>query len=267
MNNSDTQLLGEGLDYGRMPGHWLLAQMGKRVLRPGGIELTRRMLESLEIGTVDSVVELAPGLGVTARAALERSPLSYIGVERDENAARHAQKYLAGEGRRCIVGRAEDTGLPDESATVVFGEAMLTMQTPSHKAAIVTEARRLLQAGGRYGIHELCLHPDDLDGDRKSEINRVLSGVIRVGARPSTPAEWKALLEGQGFQVELQETAPMHLLEPRRFLRDEGLARSLRFMLRIVRNPVARRRILQMRSVFREYQANLAAIAIVAVRK
>jgi hypothetical protein len=27
-----------------MPGHWVLARMGKRVLRPGGLELTRRLL-------------------------------------------------------------------------------------------------------------------------------------------------------------------------------------------------------------------------------
>ena len=28
----------------KMPGHWVLARMGKRVLRPGGLELTRRLL-------------------------------------------------------------------------------------------------------------------------------------------------------------------------------------------------------------------------------
>jgi hypothetical protein len=29
-----------------MPGHWLLARLGKQVLRPGGIELTQRVLET-----------------------------------------------------------------------------------------------------------------------------------------------------------------------------------------------------------------------------
>ena len=32
-----------------IPGHWVLAQLGKRVLRPGGMELTRRMLAALTI--------------------------------------------------------------------------------------------------------------------------------------------------------------------------------------------------------------------------
>ena len=31
----------------KMPGHWLLARMGKRVLRPGGIELTSQLLAQL----------------------------------------------------------------------------------------------------------------------------------------------------------------------------------------------------------------------------
>jgi hypothetical protein len=60
----------------KMPGHWLLARMGKRVLRPGGLELTHRLLAQLAIGSNDEVVEFAPGLGVTARLTLTRSPKS-----------------------------------------------------------------------------------------------------------------------------------------------------------------------------------------------
>ena len=44
---------GEGLKKEKMPGHWVLARLGKRVLRPGGMELTRRMLERLAIKPSD----------------------------------------------------------------------------------------------------------------------------------------------------------------------------------------------------------------------
>ena len=30
-------------------GHWVLAKLGKRVLRPGGLELTRLMLDEMDI--------------------------------------------------------------------------------------------------------------------------------------------------------------------------------------------------------------------------
>jgi hypothetical protein len=43
----------------KLPGHWLLAKLGKRVLRPGGLELTRGMLERLNIQPRDAVVEFA----------------------------------------------------------------------------------------------------------------------------------------------------------------------------------------------------------------
>lgn len=54
---TQTPLPGDGLRQEKMPGHWLLAQMGKRVLRPGGIELTWKMLDALQIGKDDHVVD------------------------------------------------------------------------------------------------------------------------------------------------------------------------------------------------------------------
>ena len=264
--SSDSALPGGGLDFDRMPGHWLLAQMGKRVLRPGGLELTRQMLEVLDIRESDDLVEFAPGFGVTTRRALERGPRSYTGIERDQHAARQVRRFLAGENRQCLVGRAEETGLADASASVIYGEAMLSMQTATHKASIVAEAARVLRPGGRYGIHELSLEPDDLDDTIKSEIQQALSEAIHVGARPLTPGEWCALLTAQGFVVKRQVSAPMHLLEPRRFIQDEGLLRALRFIWNVATTPAARRRIRAMRSTFRRYAEHLAAITIVAVK-
>ncbi len=118
-----------------MPGHWLLAKMGKRVLRPGGLKLTRVLLAGLNIQSRDQVVEFAPGLGVTARMTLSRRPASYTAVERDEAAVREVQSYLTGSRQRCQLGSAEQTGLPEHSATVVYGEAMLTMQARNRSAA------------------------------------------------------------------------------------------------------------------------------------
>src|SRR5688572_30301444 len=76
-------LPGDGLDAARMPGHWLLARLGKRVLRPGGVELTRWMLDALDVDPRDRVVELAAGLGATARLTLTRHPAAYTAVDRN----------------------------------------------------------------------------------------------------------------------------------------------------------------------------------------
>src|SRR5947209_7904783 len=165
---------GEGLKTEKMPGHWVLARLGKRVLRPGGMQLTRRMLAALHITPADTVVEFAPGMGVTTRLTLELAPASYTAVERDEAAAQIVGSYLKGDRRRCVVGSASETGLPDESASVVYGEAMLTMQSAETKRQIVREAHRLLKDGGRYGIHEMCLRADNLDEETRKETERAL---------------------------------------------------------------------------------------------
>lgn len=133
-----------------LPGHWLLARLGKRTLRPGGRELTERKLSDAALLGAD-VVELAPGLGKTAISILARKPASYIGVEFDDDAAA-LTRAAVGERGIVIRGEGANTGLPDASADVVIGEAMLTMQTNAHKAEIAGEAFRLLRTGGRVAF-------------------------------------------------------------------------------------------------------------------
>jgi hypothetical protein len=250
----------------KMPGHWVLARLGKRVLRPGGIELTRRMLKALRIQSRDNVVEFAPGLGVTAQLTLELNPASYIAVERDATAAKVVSGYLKGERQHCVVGSAANTGLPDQCATVVYGEAMLTMQTSEMKCDIVREAYRLLKQGGRYGIHEMCLMSDTLEEDKRKETERSLTGVVHHGVRPLAVSEWRSLLESEGFEIHSVEMASMSLLEPGRLIRDEGVAGALRFVRNLLRDTQARRRVLEMRSVFRRNRKHLGAVALIAIK-
>ena len=259
--------LGSATEIEKTPGHWLLARLGKRVLRPGGIELTRQMLDALAISPSDDVIEFAPGLGATAKLTLKREPASYIGVERDERAAGSVQRVLSGANQRCVIGKAQETGLPDESASVIYGEAMLTMQSATVKQKIVNEAARLLRPGGRYGIHELAFVPDDPDSTIAAEISSVLGRTIHHLVQPLTVKSWRHLLETQGLSVSATFTAPMHLLEPARILRDEGLAGTLRFMANLMRDHGARSRVRELRRVFRAHRDHLAAVAIVAVRK
>jgi SAM-dependent methyltransferase len=257
---------GEGLDLRKMPGHWILARLGKRVLRPGGWEITLKMLDALAVGPADSVVEFAPGMGATAARTLARHPASYIGVERDRNAAEGLRRLISGNGRRLQQGTAEDTQLPSESASIVYGEAMLTMHPAEAKRRIVHEAARLLKPGGKYGIHELSLLPDDISQDERGEIHAALTQSIHVGARPLTVTEWRALLRAEGLEVCFESRAPMHLLELRRVLRDEGFIRTVRIAVNALRFREARRRVLGMRRVFRKYDRHLGAVTLVAVK-
>lgn len=253
-------------DATKQPGHWLLASLGKRVLRPGGLELTTQLIERLAPGAGDDVVEFAPGLGGTARLTLAREPRSYVGVERDTVAAARLRTLLGRPNAHILCGSAEATQLESGCSSVVYGEAMLSMQTPEQKRRILAEAFRLLQPGGRYGIHELALMPDDINESARKGIEREMSMNIHVGVRPATLGEWRQLMEEAGFRITWTTLAPMHLLEPKRMIADEGLMGALRIAFNALRKPAARRRVLSMRGMFRRYASHLTAVAIVCVK-
>jgi SAM-dependent methyltransferase len=244
-------------------GHWLLARLGKRVLRPGGVGLTRTMLAGAGVTDAD-VLELAPGLGRTAAEILARQPRSYVGAEQDPDAADTVRNVIAKAGSGSVrVADAADTGLPDASRDVVIGEAMLTMQGDATKHAIVAEAARVLRPGGRYAIHELALTPDTVSEEISAEIRQSLARAIKVNARPLTVAE-SGLLSEHGLVVDRVVTAPMALLQPRRVIADEGLFGVLRFARNLLVNRDGRKRVLTMRKTFRKHRERLTAVAIIA---
>lgn len=245
-----------------VPGHWLLARLGKTVLRPGGRRLTEAMVAALPAAGHD-VVELAPGVGHTARLLIGTSPSSYTGVEEDPAAARITAAAVGSAGN-VTVGNAKATGLAAASADVVVNEAMLTMQTDHAKSQIVAEVSRVLRPGGSYAFHELALTPDDIDSEVATEVRRGLARSIKVNARPLTIAEWRELLTKHGFEVVSVRTAPMALLKLRRIIDDEGWRGTLRICRNYLRDSEARGRVNDMWRTFHRYRAAMIAVAIVA---
>ena len=258
---------GARLDPATMPAHWLLARLGKKVMRPGGLPLTEAMLAGLAIGPPDDVVDLAPALGVTVQRVAAARPASFRGVERGEEEAERARRLAGGRSYECVVAEPESTGLPAGSATVVYGEACLSLETDDTKRRIIAEAARLLRPGGRLGLHELLLTPDDIPAEAKRRIEVDLTRAVRVRARPLTLVEWSTLLDEGGFTVRQATPAPILLLKPATVVHDEGWGGTLAILGRAARRPVALRRIADLwRSMHRERQ-HLGAVAIVAVRR
>lgn len=244
------------------PGHWVLARVGKRVLRPGGLELTLQMLSNARL-TGARVVEFAPGLGRTATEILAARPASYTGIEKDPVAAKQVAELVGARGT-VVNADAAETGLDAGSADVVVGEAMLTMQGEKSKKAIISEAVRLLAPGGRYAIHELAVQPDSIDEELHTQIRKDLARAIHVNARPLTCAQWSQLLEECGLTVDSVHTAPMALLDFSRNIRDEGFLQTLRIIRNVLSDRELRERVLGMRKTFRTYQDSMCGVTIVA---
>lgn len=250
-------------DSQKLPGHWLLAKMWKRVLRPGGKEMTLKMLEYLDIGSQDDVIEFAPWIWWTAEKSLAKNPKSYTGVELDEKASKELQKKFNFQWVKIIQANARETWLSWESATKLYGEAMLSMQPTKLKQEIIQESLRLLKKGGLYGIHELALVPDSIDEDLHKQIQRDLSETIRVNVSILTQKQWKDILESNGFKVKEIYINPMHLLEPKRVVSDEWFFRTIKIVFNVLTHPSARKRILRMKKLFKKYEKSMRAIMIV----
>ncbi len=248
----------------RMQGHWLLATLGKKILRPGGIALTRKMLAAAAPTSQDRIVEFGPGVGATARLLLKANPKSYAGVDPNPQGRQAVAKVIAPYAQaQYVVADAASTGLPDASADLVVGEAMLTIQSPQAKAAIVKEAARLLAPGGRYAIHEMAVSSgysqEDFEAARKE-----LSRTIKVGARPLTEDGWRQLMEDAGLEVVFSAKAPLRLLEPTRLIRDEGLLGALRFWNNARKMPGAKERLRTMRKAFKVQGRLMGGYVLVA---
>ncbi|MGQ4538235.1 class I SAM-dependent methyltransferase [Dermabacteraceae bacterium P7074] len=257
----------QGPEASRMQGHWLLASLGKRVLRPGGIALTKQMLSHVGLQRGEKIVEFGPGVGRTAELLLASEPSHYWGVDPNPEGKAQVEKVLSGKPQaEYLVADAAATGLPDASVNVVIGEAMLTIQPDAVKDAIVGEAARLLSPGGRYGIHEIMLR----DGFTKEELEtaqKELSRAIKVGARPLPVEEWRALFARHGLEVEWVGNAPLRLLEPSRLIADEGLLGALRFWRNARNRDGASERLRIMRNAMRVQSKYMCAVGIVARKK
>lgn len=243
---------------------WVLSKVGKKVLRPGGRELTMLLLGGLDITPDDNVVEFAPGIGFTAMQVLKRHPRSYTGIELNEEAGKNLKEIIRGGNKKIIIGNAAAAEIEDGTKDKVLGEAMLTMHADHRKTEIIRVAYRLLKKGGLYAIHELCLIPDSIDEARKAAITKDLSSHSHVNTRPLTQSEWREILEREGFRIKSLWMRPMLLLEPSRVVRDEGIFNTLTTVYNVMKRPQARKKILEMRKLFRAHRQEIRAVGIVA---
>ncbi len=251
-------------DIAKAQGHWILAKMGKKVLRPGGRELTEKLVKNLDIKSTDEVVEFAPGLGLTAEMTLKNNPKTYTGVDADKDAVAFLKSKIKCKQVQFIEGNASATSIDSDSKDKVYGEAMLTMHADHRKSEIIREAHRILKKGGLYAIHELGLFPANLPEELKATIQKDLALSIKVNARPLTETEWSELLEKEGFKILNIEKNSMRLLETSRIIADEGFFRTLKIGFNILKNKQAKKRVFEMRKTFNKHKNHMNALVIVA---
>ena len=187
--------------YGSQLMHLLL---GER-LHPGGHELTRRLADLTGIGPGDRVLDVASGLGTTARLLSAEREATVRGVELSPRlvmlAERDAVEAGLGELVRFEVGDAERLSVEAGSFDVVLCECALCT-FPDQEAALAG-IRRALGPGGRVGIADVTLERVRLPAELDTPIGRVacVAGALSASG-------YERLLREGGFTDVVVEPHP-----------------------------------------------------------
>lgn len=169
---------------------------------PGGLTLSRRLLDRLELAPGRRVVDVASGRGTTSLLAATEYAVAVDGVDLAPANVALASAAAAARGLaervRFHHGDAEALPLPDSSADAVICECALC--TFPDKATAVAEMARTLRPGGRLGI-------TDVTADRGQLPTALtdLSAWVACVADARTVQEYEALLVAQGLRIRLVE--------------------------------------------------------------
>lgn len=253
------------LNFKTAPGHEVLAAAGKTMLRPGGKAATEMLLELADFKSGDTVLELAASFGYSSIALAERFGVKVVGVEKNPDSVARARANVAAAGLsdrvEIVEGDIFHLDRISQEFDWVLAEAILTMQSPSGKAKILSGIGDRLKPGGKFLSHEL------LARNRESEIHKALSEVTRANSTPLSESGWISVCQNAGLQVEKCQTGGMGLLNLRRMLNDEGFFGTVRIVWNVLSRSQIRDRILAMRRVFQKYQQDLGYIIICAQKQ
>jgi arsenite methyltransferase len=165
---------------------------------PIGTQLTRRLLDTLEVGPGDRLVDVACGVGTTGLLAAQEYGAFVDGVDLSEANVKLATSAAAAAGLADRLhfhhGDAEALPLPDAGWDVVVCECSLC--TFPDKASAAAEMARVLGQGGRAGITDITADLTRLP----AELTGLAAWVACIAdARPAE--EYRSLLQAAGLRV------------------------------------------------------------------
>ena len=253
------------LNFKTAPGHEVLAAAGKKMLRPGGKVATEMLFEWAEFKPGETVLELAASFGFSSIALAQHFNVKVVGVEKNPDSVARARANIAAAGLtdrvEIVEGDIFHLDRISQQFDYVLAEAILTMQSPSGKAKIISGIYDRLKPGGKFISHEL------LAKNQEAEIHQALSEALRVNSTPLSESSWIAVCENAGLQVEKHQTGSMQLLNGWRMIRDEGFVDIVRILWNVLSKSQIRDRVLAMRRVFQYHQQDLGYIIICAKKQ
>lgn len=221
------------IEVERLDPYVFMAVVGKRVIHPGGRAATEQLLRRAAISPSDRVLDVGCGVATTAVTVASRFGASVTAVDISPVMLERAQAAVREAGLESHVTVQEGDILslpfPDDSFDVVIAEAV-TMFVDRAPAA--RELVRVCRPGARVLATEFMWRRPPSE-----EAREVFLGQVCPGLKFDTVADWKRIYADAGLTDLQVDEGPFEMMSPKGFVADEGIARTLTVMGRVLTRP------------------------------
>ena len=137
---------------------WVQTILGDS-FHPGGTDLTGRLIESLQIDSDESVLDVACGIGTTSLMVGQRHNASVTGIDFSEVNVQRANEAAASATDTPVKFKTGDaTNLPVDDSSVDHLICECAVSTFADQTAAIKEFYRVLKPGGQVAISDMVLN-------------------------------------------------------------------------------------------------------------
>lgn len=210
-------------------GHIFLKRLGKKILRPGGIEATNFLIKNIDFKNNINILEVACNRGINLINLAKKYPqVNFYGIDIDPKSieeANNLKKINKLNNLTFNTGNALNLDFEDNKFDFIINEAMLTM-FPNHlKEKILKEYYRILKIDG------LLLTQDIMLIDNFETVKNELSDSINININPINKNEWISLFEKFNFKTINSFNGKLSLMTLNGMLKDEGIINTIKIIL------------------------------------
>ncbi|HGD0380266.1 TPA: class I SAM-dependent methyltransferase [Streptococcus agalactiae] len=245
-------------------GHQFLARLGKKRLRPGGVQATNWLIKKGHFSADSRVLEVACNQCTSSIDIAKAFSCHITALDLDskviEKAKENVKKAQLEEFIEVIQGNALKLPFPDNSFDIVINEAMLTMLSNSAKEKAIKEYLRVLKPGGRLLTHDVSYQDEDT-----AKLIDQLRHTINVNVAPLKIDDWQNLFLQNGFPSSEYQFGKMSLMSPLGMIKDEGLFNTIKIISRGLKKE-NRSQFLKMKHFFTKTGKNLCYIAVASTK-
>ena len=185
---------------------WVQTILGDS-FHPGGIDLTKRLINSLNIKKGDRVLDVACGMGTTTLLVDEQFESSVTGVDFSEHNIERAQEIASSKNASAEFKVGDAMNLPLEDASVDHLICECAVSTFVDQPAAVNDFYRVLKSGGTLAISDMVLN-----GALPSKLEKLLAPWTCLASAKSA-AGYQQLLLDAGFVVTSYSDESQSLLD------------------------------------------------------